>query len=282
MKLRKLGRSLRLVAALPSFLSASAIGAALAVPLVLGASVVACADENDPKTWVDRLKDPGQRTAAIDKLMGTYQQALNKAQGNRDDPAVKSLLDLIVEPLTNAYIELYSPDDSNGVGAKLLEKLQDMRDVRTIPALVKAMQGYEQSGKDDQASIAILGAEVLAKAGKLTDAKIPDALWTIFENYKFAVRKGNRFAQDLNKVIREVAKDTKDFNPYSDKALAKISVEIKVTGADSSPADPNEFLNQMYWQTTAAQVIGDAKPTPDPAAAKKAKALTMAMIAPWR
>ena len=39
--------------------------ASVAAPLMLGATVLACEDENNPKTWVKRLDDPQLRLFVV-------------------------------------------------------------------------------------------------------------------------------------------------------------------------------------------------------------------------
>ncbi|MBL9110317.1 MAG: hypothetical protein JNM74_13635, partial [Myxococcales bacterium] len=88
-----------------------AAAASMAIPAVLGAGALvvggsmltACADENDPKTWVKRLDDPAQRGAAVKRLQQFFEDSLSNAKKDANDPKVKALLDDIVEPLTKQY-----------------------------------------------------------------------------------------------------------------------------------------------------------------------------------
>ncbi|MEO7109305.1 MAG: hypothetical protein ABI183_02610, partial [Polyangiaceae bacterium] len=83
-------------------------GVVMVVPVALlvasATSLVACADENDPKTWVKRLDDPAQRAAAITRLSQFYEDAVTEAQGKRDDAKVQAVLADIVDPLTKTYL----------------------------------------------------------------------------------------------------------------------------------------------------------------------------------
>src|ERR1700734_62679 len=72
----------------------------LAVTALASAGLMACDDENDPKTWVKRLDDPAQRAGAIKRLTQFFEDDMTKANKNRDDPGVKALLDDIVDPMT--------------------------------------------------------------------------------------------------------------------------------------------------------------------------------------
>ena len=77
--------------------------AAVAVPLWLATALVACEDENDPKTWVKRLDDPAQRANAIKRLTQFYEDDMTRASNNASAPEVKDLLDNIADPLTRQY-----------------------------------------------------------------------------------------------------------------------------------------------------------------------------------
>ena len=70
-------------AAITPYMSATAV--------VLGASamvLVACDDENDPKTWVKRLDDPAQRANAIKRLTQFYEDDMTKASNDTSNPQV--------------------------------------------------------------------------------------------------------------------------------------------------------------------------------------------------
>src|SRR5271169_5199005 len=99
-------RTARSVAVSLRLLSAVTHGAApVALLGVLGAAaaLVACDDENDPKTWVKKLDDPAQRANAIKRLTQFYEDGMTKASNNADAPEIKALLDTIVDPLAKTY-----------------------------------------------------------------------------------------------------------------------------------------------------------------------------------
>src|SRR5579862_9257822 len=84
-------------------LSATAGIAAPLGAIALASALVACEDENDPKTWVKRLDDPAQRANAIKRLTQFYEDGMTKASNDAGSPEIKALLDTIVEPLTKTY-----------------------------------------------------------------------------------------------------------------------------------------------------------------------------------
>src|SRR5690606_19424180 len=100
-----------------------------AITVVAGSSVVmvGCADENKPETWVKRLDDPVRRPAAVKRLVQFFNDAMTRANKDRENPRVKELLDKTVEPLTKVY-ESGNLDERTRI--ELLQHLADTRDPR--------------------------------------------------------------------------------------------------------------------------------------------------------
>jgi hypothetical protein len=57
------------------------------------------------ETWVKKLGDPIQRPAAIKRLIQFFEDAMTRANKDRNDANVKALLDKIIEPLTKTYVD---------------------------------------------------------------------------------------------------------------------------------------------------------------------------------
>jgi len=120
--------------------------ATLAVPLMLGASILGCDDENDPKTWVKRLDDPAQRANSIKRLTQFFEDDMTKSSNNPSSPLVKDLLDTIVDPLTKQYTAGGLDDKTR---TDLMKFLADTHDPRTQPALAKALKDFDMGKTDD-------------------------------------------------------------------------------------------------------------------------------------
>jgi uncharacterized protein (DUF1778 family) len=59
-------------------------GAATAAQIVIVATTVtACADENNPKTWVKRLDDPARRAPSIKRLEQFFNDTMSRDSNNR-------------------------------------------------------------------------------------------------------------------------------------------------------------------------------------------------------
>src|SRR5688500_15965579 len=113
---------------------ATLLGAAGAL-VALG---VGChADENDPAGQAKELSDPVRRENAIANITRLYTNALSKNNGDRASAAVKAIADEVHDELTATYLE--HPEDTQS-GRKILDLFFEMRDPRTIPALLKALE----------------------------------------------------------------------------------------------------------------------------------------------
>ncbi len=105
--------------------------------LFLALGVVGChADENDPEGQAEELADPVRRQHAIDNLRRIYSKALADNNGDRDSAAVKAVADAAAPHMTTVFVE--HREDSQA-GLAILELMHEMRDPRTLPALIAAL-----------------------------------------------------------------------------------------------------------------------------------------------
>jgi hypothetical protein len=233
----------------------------LATGGVFGSTMVGCADESAPETWVKRLEDPIKRSEAIKRLSGMFESASNDAKKNREDPKFKALLDTIVEPLAKQYATGTLDEKTR---KELIKLLADTRDPRAIPAFTKAFNDHETGKNDDDAKSAAQAITALAKDGKATDKAGNDALWTCFTKYKPSKQPN---MAELPKALREAVLAVKDPG-YGPKAVEKLSVAV-------DPKNVTEAMDQLnYVQLVSIQVIGDLKYTAG------AKALVSLMLTP--
>jgi hypothetical protein len=225
-------------------------------------SLVACADENDPKTWVKRLDDPAQRAASIKRLSQFYEDAVTGAQGNRADPKVQAVLDDIADPLTKTYLA-GNLDDKTRV--ELIKSLTDMRDPRTAPALAKAFNDFEPGKNDDDVRYASDGVKNLAKDGKMTDQPTIDALWKCFAKFQPSKAKSINLVTNLHDAVLAVSSPS-----YGPGAVALLAAPV-------DPASTDSMMDQtQFWQKTAVQIIKQLKYGP------AAKPLVTVLLTPTK
>lgn len=210
-------------------------------------------NETDPRTWIARLEDPTQRTAAVKRLITSFDEAMassRRSPSSGGDDGVKKLVDLVVEPLAKAY-DAGGLDEESRKG--LIKALADMADPRAAPAFTKAFRSFEPGKTDDDLKYAAAGTWRLANAGRASDPRLVAALWDCFVG--FAPSK-NTGSIDRLRGVQVAVLAVRD-GSYGAKAVALLDVPV----IDAS--DPAEALDKIvFWQSTAIQLIGDTKFTP--------------------
>ncbi|MEO8800556.1 MAG: hypothetical protein ABI551_21865 [Polyangiaceae bacterium] len=216
------------------------------VAVTLSASMLAaCADENDPKTWVKRLDDPAQRAASIKRLSQFFEDAMTDAKKDRQNSKVTGVLDVIAEPLTKTYLA-GNLDDKTRV--ELIKSLDDMQDPRTAPALAKAFNDFEPGKNDTDVRYAADAVTQLAKQGKATDPAMIEALWKCFAKFQPSKAKSINLVTNLHDAVLAVKSPT-----YGPGAVTLLAAPVDVNSTDSQ-------LDQIqFWQKTAIQILKELK-----------------------
>ncbi|MBW1907068.1 MAG: HEAT repeat domain-containing protein, partial [Deltaproteobacteria bacterium] len=108
-----------------------------AVAVFVAALGLGChAAENDPEGQASELSDPVRRENAIFNLKTVYTETLAANAGDRSSADVQAIADVIVDPLTRAYVD-YPEDRINGLS--ILDLLYEVQDPRSMPALLEAL-----------------------------------------------------------------------------------------------------------------------------------------------
>jgi hypothetical protein len=233
--------TLRLLSLAPTVAAPFVAGSTLAVALI------ACDDENDPKTWVKRLDDPAQRANAIKRLTQFYEDDMTKASNDAAAPDVKQLLDNIVEPLTKQYT---AADLDDKTRTDLMKFLAETHDPRTQPALAKSLKDFEMGKTDDEVRVACESANAMAKSGVRLDPTLVDELWNVFAKFHLSKTTSQRLYQALHNAIVTVHDPS-----YGDKAIEKLKAPVIPESVDSQKDQIN------WWQLTSVQVISDLRYT---------------------
>ncbi|MGB8221326.1 MAG: HEAT repeat domain-containing protein [Polyangiales bacterium] len=117
-----------------------------AVAVLIAALGLGChAAEDDPKGQAGELSDPVRRENAIFNLKAIYTETLAASGGDRNSTEVKAIADVIVGPLTEAYLA-HPEDRINGLA--ILDLLEEMQDPRSLPALIEALNWRTEVSED--------------------------------------------------------------------------------------------------------------------------------------
>ena len=147
---------------------------ALALSLSIGA--IGChADPDDAAGQAGELADPVRREHALGNLKRLYGAALSSSKSDRNSPQVKSFTDATVAPLVKTYIDY--PEDTRA-GEQIVMLLQEMRDPRALPALLKALEWRSEVNEEHAITAARTLAVIELPPGSKTETvkKLADAL----------------------------------------------------------------------------------------------------------
>jgi hypothetical protein len=180
-------------------------------------------EEEDPITHVYRLRDPGRRAAAVDKLVTLYESALARDGGDRHGKHVRALFADIGEPLSKEK----SP--------RALELLARARFAGAAPAFVEALRNYKPGGELEP-----IMPEVLSAIAALRPAAAREPVLRLFES-----GVSEKLAYPLSNAVAALA------HPGWESALIK-QLERPV----APQGDAKALQSELYRQRTAARALG--------------------------
>lgn len=118
----------------------------------LALMMVGChAEPDDVAGQAGELEDSVRRENAIANLTRLYGAALDDAGGDRSAPGPTGVADLSIAQLTQCYIG-HPEDVSNG--ERIITLLGDMRDIRSLPALLQALDWRPEVSEEHAVSAA--------------------------------------------------------------------------------------------------------------------------------
>jgi HEAT repeat protein len=209
-------------------------------------------DENDPKGQAGDLNDPVRREFALGRLQSIFSTRLSEAKGDRSKPAVKEFCDVTAEPLTKAYLD--HPEDSQN-GLRVLSLINEMREARALPALIKALEWKAEVSEDHAVTAALTMIEIDIPADKRGD--VVDAISKALLRVDGARGADNR----MRKAFVEVLGKLKD--KRATEALTKVALKREASQsflfnilaaqqlvAIADPGSIPTFIKALYWFDT--------------------------------
>jgi hypothetical protein len=240
---------LRTARTIASILRALLLGsAACAVIGAVGVGTVGCNDESAPETWVKRLNDPVYRPTAVKRLMQFFEDAMTRSNKNREDALVKGLLDKIVEPMAKTYVE-GNLDEKTRI--ELIKFLADSRDARAKGAWIKACDDFG-AGKSGVAEDDIRWVAPAMGALKLEEGA--PALGAAFVKLQAGTLKGSQAYKNLHDAMLQLKSPS-----WKAMLLERINRPIDKPAGKDDAAKVTAYQNELFWQTTAAELIGEVR-----------------------
>lgn len=211
--------------------------------------LVGCEDESKPEYYIKRLDDPTVRAAAVKRLIQFFEDAMTRADKNREEPNVKALLDKLVPPLTKTYMT-GGLDDSTRF--EILKLLADSRDVRAKSAWVKALSDYQPNLSDDEAKNA---ARAIGKTG-VRDPDALSAMINVFMKLQAGSEKGGLVWKDVMESMTEISSPS-----WEPQLLERLNRPMELL-SDKDKDNKNRvasYRNEQFWQITSAEILGNLK-----------------------
>lgn len=187
---------------------------------------------DDAAGQAEELKDGRYRPEAIKNLASIHRRALNKAGGDRTKPEVKAVTDIIFDEVVEVYTA--HPEESKA-GQRLLELVYDMRDPRTLPALLKALE-WRRDLTEEHAILSaktIAAIEIPANERSTVAKKLGEALGNVVNARPVDNRMRIEFLRALGTIE----------DPESAAALVKI--------AASEAPEQNFLINRLAAEQLA-------------------------------
>lgn len=212
----------------------------LAAAATCAVTVAGCADENDPMTHVDRLKDPATRPGAVNRLVQFFEDAMTRDEKNREGPTVKPLLDKIVKPMNEVCV---AGDLDERTNSKLIKFMSDARHPDGEPCLVKALKDYKPDTTEEDirwAARAVGAMKLKSAAGPLLD---------VFLKMKPSKPKAGAMYRDVYDAM-----DALDDPSWEPQLIAILDKPV------SDPKKREALIDEVQWATnTAARCLGHIK-----------------------
>lgn len=208
--------------------------------------LVGCKDESQPDFWVEKLSDAAWKARAVKRLEQFFEDAVTKNGNDVKAAQVQELINKAVDPLTKCYVDDYAALDSK-TRVSLIQLLASFRDKRTEPALKKAFEEFIKTpatAKDESdvkwAAKATGDMKLESLAGPMVEA---------FAKLRASTMLGGVTYKDYSESMLDMPSKS-----WVGPLTARLEREITPPGKDKAAIDP--FKDELFWQTTAAQLLG--------------------------
>jgi HEAT repeat protein len=227
-------------------MAGQALRSSMAVVILAVSATWGChADDNDPKGQAQELDDAIRREHAIGRLSTIMSERLVAAKGDRSAPAITEFNDVAHAQLVKTYLE-HPEDNQNGL--RILQLMAEMRDPRTVPALLKALEWQAEVTEDHAVSAANTLAAIDIPAGRR--GEVVDKICTALKRVQGARGVDNRMRKGFIDVLGKL----------HDKRATPTLLEIALR--------QDESQNFLFNKLAVQQLVGIVDPTAVPSLVK--------------
>jgi hypothetical protein len=216
--------------------------------VAVATTVVGCKDESQPDYWVEKLQDPAWQANAVKRLEQFFDDTFTRTNKDLTAPDMKALADKVVDPLTKTYVDKYADLDDK-TRETLIKLIASFRDKRGEPALKKAFEEFAKRGKG--------GEDVKWASRAAGDMKldgVAEAMGQAFDKLKASTKDGSTAYRDLNDAMLKHPSAA-----WSGLLKMKLQSDIEPPRDNKDPEAVERFRNELFWQTTSAQLLGEIK-----------------------
>jgi hypothetical protein len=214
--------------------------------VLVASSLVACQDESQPEYWTGKLDDAAWKARAVKRLEQFFEDAVTKNGNDIKAPGVQDIINKTVDPLTKAYVEGYDSLDTK-TRVMLIKLLSSYRDKRAEPAFKKAFEQFIKTpatAKDES------DVKWAAQAtGNLKLESLATPMVEAFAKLRASTMLGGVTYKDYLEAMLDMPSKS-----WVGPLIKCLEPEITPPGKDKAAVDP--FRDQLYWQTTAARLLG--------------------------
>jgi len=236
-------------------------GGSFETPLAATEAPLAPRSEAPLVTLIKKLDDVRTRRDAVRGLVQFFDNAKARADGDVASPAVKALLDKIVEPLAQTYVESDLDDITRVELIRALGEAQDPRAgrayTRAFAAFIADIEGGPKAAPSNtkQRSMEDVLWSAHGVAGSRYQESAP-ALADLFAKFEAGTNEGAKTGKMIKRAMIALK------NPiWTSMLIDKISRPVEAPAS----TDSANYRSQVWWQTTAAEILGEIR---DPAATK--------------
>jgi hypothetical protein len=236
-------------------LGAVATGATAATSTVL----VGCKDESQPEYWIEKLDDKQLRARAVNRLELFYDDTLNRANNNKEAPEVQALLNKIIEPLVKTYLDTYDELDPK-TRVSLIKLICTFRDKRAEPAIRKAFEEFAKKSPTPSSRDESDIKWAVNAAGDMKLESVAGPMLDAFLKLRASTMLGGITYRDFSSAMVEMPQKA-----WAGPLISALEKEIvrPEGGKDKDPkearAEVDRYTDQLFWQVTAAQVLGEIR-----------------------